>query len=436
MRTLIIAGGRVLDPSSKTDLIADIIVEKGRIRAVGQNLGEQHHGDECIRIDATGKWIAPGFIDLRANLGEPGFCQRETIASGLKAAVAGGYTTVCATPETSPVNDNRVVTLMMLAQASACKSSAARLLPLGAITSNLKGETLANIGELHEAGIGGLSNGNQPIRDSALLRRAMHYAAHFDLPLCLHAEDPYLAEKAQVHEGWASTHLGLPASSAEAEGVIIARDLILAEATQARCHFNHLSTQLGVRLVKEAKARGFSHVSAEVTPHHLQFTEENTKGFNTAYKTTPPLRSETDRQALLEALCDGTIDCVTTDHRPCTQAEKDTTFEHAFAGINGFATALPMMLNWVHQGVLSPMRMVEVMSTAPGRLLPTVETGTLQVGSPADLVVIDPHRQWTLNSQSIVSKSHNSPLLGQIMTGGVDLTMVAGHIAHRYDDAS
>lgn len=428
---IVLRSGRVLDPSTGRDEIADVVIEQGRITRVGANAGDELVHQENVRaVSVNGSWVCPGFIDLHVHLREPGQEYKEDIASGLSAAAAGGFTAVCPMPNTRPVNDTRAITEMMLARAE--EHGGTRLLPFGAVTKGQRGAELAEMADLRDAGAIGVSDDGLCVMNSAVMRRAMEYARTFDLLVSQHCEDHHLTEGAQMHEGARSTQLGLRGWPRAAEDVIVARDLILAELTGARYHVAHISSLGAVRLLREAKARGL-RVSAEVTPHHLTFTDEALLSYDTYCKVNPPLREEADREALLEALADGTIDCIATDHAPHTDLEKDCEFAAASLGINGLESAIAAVLKLVRDGVLSPIRFVETLSTAPSRLIPDFEGGSLREGQRADITVVDPELRWNLTEEALRSKSHNSPWLGRELMGRPTMTIVNGNVAYELE---
>ncbi len=425
---LILRGGRVLDPAKGLDEVADVVVDGSRVLRVGADAGASIPRHETVRVvDAAGYWICPGFVDLHVHLREPGQEYKEDIASGLRAAAAGGFTAVCPMPNTRPVNDNRAITEMMLAGAK--KQAGTRLLPFGAITKGQRGSELTEMADLREGGAIGVSDDGLCVMNAAVMRHAMEYARTFDLLVSQHCEDHHLTEGAQMHEGALSTRLGLRGWPRAAEDIIVARDLILAELTGARYHVAHISSRGAIALIREAKSRGLK-VSAEVTPHHLCLTDQALLNYDTYCKVNPPLREEEDRAALREALADGTIDCVATDHAPHSELEKDCEFEAASVGINGLETAISMMLELVRDGVLTPMRLVETLSTAPARLIPDFECGALREGGLADVTVLDPEQQWTLTRETLRSKSHNTPLLDQELIGRPVMTIVGGEVVY------
>jgi dihydroorotase len=423
---LVLRGGRVIDPASGFDGLADVVVEGGRISRVGKDAGSGLKGESVRVLELGGRWVVPGFIDLHVHFREPGFEYKEDIASGLRAAAAGGYTSVCAMPNTKPVNDTRAITEMMMARARA--AGGPRLYPVAAATVGSEGKQLTEMADLREAGAVGVSDDGRCVMNAAVMRRALEYARTFDLLFSQHCEDHHLTAGAQMHEGTISTQLGLAGWPRAAEDIIVARDLILAEATGARYHVAHVSSLGAVRLLREAKSRGLA-VSAEVTPHHLTFTHEALLGYDTACKVNPPLREAEDREALRQALKDGTIDCIATDHAPHSALEKDCEFEAASPGMIGLEPAVPMLLDLVRDGLLTPLRLVEVLSTAPARV-GRLDGGTLKVGAAADIAVIDPELDWTLDSSSLCSRSANTPLLDRKVRGRAVLTIVGGQIAY------
>lgn len=428
MQVIVLRGGRVLDPSRGLDETADVVIDAGRIHTVGRDAGAGYTDGDGVRIvDVSGCWVCPGFIDLHVHLREPGQEYKEDIASGLDAAAAGGFTAVCPMPNTKPVNDSRAITEMIVARAE--EHGGSRLLPFGALTKGQKGGELAEMADMREAGAIGASDDGRCVMNAAVMRHAMEYARTFDLLVSQHCEDHHLTEGAQMHEGARSTQLGLRGWPRAAEDVIVARDLILAETTGARYHVAHISSLGAVRLLREAKSRGL-RVSAEVTPHHLLFTDEALLSYDTYCKVNPPLREEEDRAALRDALADGTIDCIATDHAPHSDLEKDCEFEAASVGINGLESAIGAMMTLVRDGVLKPLRLVETLSTAPARLLPDFEGGSLRDGRAADVTVLDPEARWILDQDALRSRSHNTPLLGRELLGRPVMTIVGGKVVY------
>ncbi len=425
MSLTVIRGGRVVDPASNQDGVVDLVIEDGVVTRVGDasSIVEQLATPQDHVVDATGRWVCPGFIDLHVHLREPGSEYKEDIQSGLAAAAAGGFTTVCPMPNTTPVNDNRAITEMMVARGQ--ESTGARLVPFGAMTKGLRGEELAEMADMREAGVVGVTDDGRCVENAAVMRRVMEYARTFDLLVSQHCEDHSMTRGAQMHEGAISTRLGLRGWPREAEDIIVARDLILAEGTGARYHVAHISSMGAVRLIREAKSRGLP-VSAEVTPHHLQLTHDALLTYDTHCKVNPPLRTEEDRAALREALADGTIDCIATDHAPHSVLEKNCAFDDAAVGINGLELAVPSLLPLVAEGVLTLTRLIEALTASPARLVPDVEMGSLKVGARADITIVDPLATWTPRRDALRSKSHNTPLLDQEVSGRIWQTWVAG----------
>ena len=418
--TLLIQGGHVIDPG-RFNGVADVLIENGTISAVGSKLVAPA-GTTVIR--AAGQLVLPGFVDLHVHFREPGFEYKETIQSGTAAAVAGGFTTVCAMPNTNPVNDNQSVTEFMLERAKAAGN--AHLYPIGAITKRSEGKELAEIGDLRRAGCVAISDDGKPVMNSLVMRRAMEYARAFDVPVVDHCEDLHLSEGGCMNEGLVSTELGLPGIPSAAEDVMVARNVSLAELTGARLHLAHISTAGSVRMVREAKARGLK-VTAEACPHHFTLTEELTRGYNTHAKMNPPLRTSRDVQAIKEGLRDGTIDVIATDHAPHASQEKQQEFTEAPFGIVGLETALPLTLALVEEGVLTLEAAVDKLATAPAKAF-SLNAGTLAVGAPADVAIVDPNLQWEVDPARFRSKSRNTPFAGWKVKGRVTTTIVSGRV--------
>ncbi len=424
-QTILIRGGRVIDPGRFNGL-ADVLIENGKIVAVGPNLkipaGKSGAGPTVV--EATGKLVLPGFIDLHVHFREPGFEYKETIQTGTAAAAAGGFTSVCCMPNTNPVNDNQAVTEFILDQARATGS--AHVFPVGAITKGSEGKELAEIGELRRSGCVAISDDGRPVMNSLVMRRAMEYALAFDLPVVDHCEDLHLSEGGCMNEGIVSTELGLPGIPAAAEDVQVARNVALAELTGARLHLAHVSTAGSVRMVREAKARGI-RVTAEACPHHFSLTEEAVRGFDSHAKMNPPLRTKQDVQAIREGLRDGTIDVIATDHAPHAIQEKEQEFAAAPFGVVGLETALPLTLALVEEGVLSLERAIAALTTEPARVV-GLKKGTLAPGADADVVVVDPEAQWVVEPARFRSKGRNTPFAGWKVKGQVALTILNGTI--------
>jgi dihydroorotase len=417
---LLVANGRVLDPASGLDLVQDVLIADGRIARLGRGL-RAPAGTE--RLDATGTVVCPGFIDVHVHLREPGHEYKETIASGTRAAAAGGFTAVCCMANTLPVNDNRAVTDYILARARV--EGAVRVYPIGAVSKNLDGVQLAELAELAEAGCVGFSDDGRCVMNAELYRRAMEYALPFGVPVISHAEDGHLARTGAMNEGLVSTELGLAGQPAAAEDVMVARDVVLAELTGAHLHIAHISTAGAVRMVRDAKARGL-RVTAEVTPHHLLLTDEAVKSYDPNVKMAPPLRGKRDVEAVLEALADGTIDCVATDHAPHAVAEKEDEFARAANGVVGLETAVPLLLDrLVRPGIIDLPTLVTRLSTAPARLF-NLPGGSLAPGAPGDITVLDLQRPWTVSPPRFHSRARNTPFAGFTGQGAPVMTIVGG----------
>ena len=431
-QTLLIQGGHVIDPG-RINGIADVLIEQGKIAAVGANLtaqGKGKNGSVQI-IDARHKLVLPGFVDLHVHFREPGFEYKETIKSGTAAAAAGGFTSVCCMPNTQPVNDSQAITEFILEKARIAGN--ARVYPVGAITKGSEGKELAEIGDLRRAGCVAISDDGQPVMNSLVMRRAMEYALAFDLPVIDHCEDLHLSEGGCMNEGVVSTQLGLQGVPAAAEDVMVSRNLALAELTGARLHLAHLSTAGSVRLVREAKARGI-RVTAEACPHHFTLTEEAVRGFNTLAKMNPPLRAWDDVQAIKEGLRDGTIDVIATDHAPHATQEKLQDFAAAPNGIVGLETALSLTLVLVEEGVLTLESAVAKLTKAPARAF-SLNAGTLASGVDADVVIVDPQETWEIDPSRFRSKSRNTPFAGWKVKGRVHATLLGGRIVYESSEA-
>jgi dihydroorotase len=434
---LLIRNGYVIDPAQGTNTGKSLFIEDGRV------VGLMSHNDNVPEnaevVDATGLIVAPGFIDMHVHLREPGQEYKETIASGAAAAVAGGFTTVCAMPNTDPVNDNAAVTRFIIEQAE--RANLADVLPVGAVTKNSEGTELAEIGEMKNAGIVAVSDDGRPVPTAGMMRRAMEYARGFDLPIIDHCEDRSLARGGVMHEGHWSLVLGLRGMPAAAEEVDAIRDCALAELTGARVHLAHVSTRGAIEAVRRAKAKGLA-VTCEVAPHHWTLTDEAVAGgenalpYDTNTKMSPPLRSPDHVAAILDGLRDGTVDAIATDHAPHHADEKALEFDQAPSGIIGLETSLGLAMDLVKQGVISLERLVELYATNPARVLKLEDRGTFRSGARADVTIIDPENAWTYDLTNSKSKSRNTPFAGRKMTGAAVATMVAGRIVFLHPDFS
>jgi len=418
---LLIKNGRVVDPSSDTDDLLDVLVEKGKIKEIGKNL----KGDDSVdKIDAKGLIVVPGLIDIHTHLREPGYEYKETIKTGSEAAAAGGFTTIACMANTNPVNDNASVTRYIInkAQNEACVN----VLPIGAITKGLKGETLAEIGELKEAGVVALSDDGKTVRDSEVMRRGLEYARSFSVPVICHCEDTFLSGEGVMNEGVVSTRLGLKEISPMAEDIIVSRDILLSEWTGHPVHIAHVSTVGSVRIIRDAKARGVK-VTAETAPHFFTLTESSVESFDTSLKVKPPLGSDGDVKAVKEGLKDGTIDVIASDHAPHSTVEKDVEFDNAAFGMVGLETSLSLSLVLVKENILTFPQLIEKFTTNPSRVL-NIDKGTLSKGADADITIIDPEAEYVVDKNLFKSKSNNSPFHGCSLKGRSVYTIVSGRV--------
>ena len=425
---ILLKNGRVIDPANGIDQLLDVLIVGGKINAVSQpdTLSTQIDG---LVYDLQGKWVGPGLIDMHVHLREPGQEYKETIATGTRAAAAGGFTAVASMPNTKPVNDNQTVTVFILTKAA--EAGFARVYPVGAISSGSKGEQLAEFGDLRQAGAVAVSDDGLPVGNNQLMRRALEYAGNHDLLVISHAEDLSLSHNGTMNYGPLATRLGLQGIPPVAEEIMIYRDLALAEFTGRPIHIAHVSTRESLALIRRAKAKGVA-VTAETAPHYFTLTELAVDGYNTLAKMNPPLRTEADVVAVQEALRDGTLDAIATDHAPHSEIEKEMEFDLAANGIIGLETAVPLTLRLVRENQFDARRMVELLSLNPARIL-GVPGGTLSVGAPADITIIDPEKKFIFTEESILSKSKNSPFIGWELQGKAVLTILEGRITWRQD---
>jgi dihydroorotase len=427
---LLIANGYVIDPTQGLNGGRDVLIEDGRVSALLKSGDAPPEGAEVF--DATGLIVAPGFIDMHTHLREPGQEYKETIASGAAAAVAGGFTSVCAMPNTDPVNDNPAVTSFIVEQSASV--GLANVFPVGAITKGSKGEELAEMGEMKRAGIVAVTDDGRPVPSPGLMRRALEYARGFDLTVMDHCDDKSLAAGGVMHEGEWSLRLGLRGRPALAEESDAMRDCALAELTGARVHLAHVSTRGAIEAVRRAKERDIE-VTCEVTPHHFTLTDAACEGFDTYMKMNPPLRDAGHVEAILKAIADGTIDAIATDHAPHHSDEKELEFDHAPFGITGLETAVGLALDrLVHGGHIGLERLVELFSTNPARIFRLEGRGTLRPGAWGDVTILDPDLRWTFDASRSKSKSRNTPFDGWTFRGAAVATIVAGRIVYRREE--
>src|SRR6266403_170104 len=427
---LLIQNGYIIDPAQGLNTGKNLLVEDGRVVGV---LGYSDPIPEAAELfDATGLIVAPGFIDMHVHLREPGHEYKETIASGAAAAVAGGFTTVCAMPNTDPINDSAAVTRFVIEQAE--RAGLASVFPIGAITKNSAGTELSEMGEMKDAGIIAVSDDGRPVPTAGMMRRAMEYARGLDLPVVDHCEDKSLARGGVMHEGHWSLVLGLRGMPAAAEEVDAERNCLLAELTGARLHLAHLSTRGAIEAVRRAKEKGL-RVTCEVAPHHWTLTDEAVRDYDTNTKMSPPLRDQDHIDAIIEGLRDGTVDAIATDHAPHHADEKELEYDQAPFGIVGLETAVGLaMERLVKDGFISLDRLVELCSTNPARILHLEDRGTLRAGARADLTILDPELDWTFDASRSKSKSRNTPFDGYTFHGAAVATLVAGRVAYLHPD--
>jgi len=435
-KPLVIANGRVIDPVSGIDGARTVLLDNGVVKLVTDKpfvkssideffpgLGE----DDVDVIDAAGLWVVPGLVDMHVHLREPGREDKETIATGAQAAAAGGFTAVACMPNTSPALDEASKIRYVIQRGESCPC---RIYPIGAITKALEGEELAPVGEMVAAGAVAVSDDGKPVAKANVMRNALNYSKSFNIPVICHSEEPTLSAKGHMNEGTVSTRLGIRGIPVIAETIAVSRDILLAEYTGARVHIAHVSTAGSVRLVREAKQRGVN-VTAESCPHYFTLTDEDVGLYDTNKKMNPPLRTEADREAVIEGLRDGTIDAIASDHAPHVPEEKDVEFDNAAFGVIGMETSLGLVLTvLVDKGILTPTQMVERMSVAPNRIL-GLPGGTLAAGAPADVTIINPGLNWTVDPETFFSKARNSAFIGMDLTGAVSATVLGGRVVYR-----
>ncbi|MGO4879749.1 MAG: dihydroorotase [Bryobacteraceae bacterium] len=424
MSQLLIKNGRVIDPASATDKLADVLIQDGAIAAVGADLAAP--GAETF--DARGLIVAPGFIDMHVHLREPGIEHAETIETGARAAAAGGFTSICCMPNTLPVNDSATVTSYIVERAR--RFAVTNVFPIGAITKNSAGEELAAIGSMKAAGVVAISDDGRPVMNARVMRRAMEFARSFDLPVIDHCEDLNLSAGGDMHEGYESVRLGLRGIPASSEDVMVARDILLAQVTGARFHVAHISTRNAMAMVAHAKQRGLP-VTCEATPHHFALTDAAMRPYDSNYKMKPPLRTACDTGAVVDGIVSGAVDAIATDHAPHPGSEKMQEFEKCPFGIIGLETALGLALeHLVHGGKISLARLVALFTTGPAGVL-QLDRGTLAVGAVADVTIFSADVEWTYDVNQSFSKSRNSPFDGHAFRGGPVATIVGGAMVWR-----
>lgn len=416
---MLIKNGRVIDPSQMIDDTLDLIVENGLIKEIGKGLAAPA-GFEIV--DASDMYVVPGLIDMHVHLRDPGLEYKEDIISGTRAAAAGGFTSICCMPNTKPVIDNKTVASYIINKAKS--EGFCNVFPVGSITYGLSGDRMSEMGELKESGCVAVSDDGKPVHNSELMMRSLQYAAGIGIMVISHAEELELVGEGVMNEGFTSTELGLKGIPRVAEDIATARETMLAEYTGTPIHIAHVSTKGSVRIIREAKARGVK-VTCETAPHYFTLTDDAVRGYNTSAKMNPPLREAADVAAIKEGLSDGTIDAIATDHAPHHQDEKDVEFNLAMNGIIGLETSLPLSLGLVNEGVLTLNQLIDKMSSNPSKIL-KLNRATLKAGALADITLIDPALEWVVEADKLVSKSKNSPWLGQTMRGAAAMTIVSG----------
>ncbi len=425
-QAILLKNGRIIDPVNRVDKKASLLVEKGKIQAIFTLRQKKPTlPKKLLSIDLQGKWIVPGLIDMHVHLREPGEEHKETIETGTRAAAAGGFTAVACMPNTNPVNDCQSVTRLILEKAEKAYS---RVYPVGAISKDLQGESLAEFGEMKKAGAVAVTDDGKPVTDSQMMRRALEYASSHNIVVISHSEDFSLSRNGAMNEGFVSTSMGLKGIPSIAEEIMVYRDLALAEYTGTPLHLAHISTKESINLIRLAKQRGCP-VTAETAPHYFSLTETAVDDYNTNAKMNPPLRTQKDLDAVIEALIDGTIDVIATDHAPHSILEKDIEFDQAANGIIGLETSVPLALALFRKGHIDEARLVELLSTNPAKIL-GVKGGSLSIGADADITVIDPEHHFVLHENDIVSKSKNSPFIGAKLQGKSLLTICGGRITY------
>lgn len=439
-RQTLIRGGRLIDPAQGIDGVMDLLLADGAVSGIARRIDPPEHARV---IDAAGLVVCPGFVDVHCHLREPGFEDKETIATGTLAAARGGFTTLCAMPNTNPTMDTRATLEYVFRKAR--EEGVVRVLPIGSVTKRSVGRELAEMGELAEAGAIGFSDDGNPVADSNIMRQALSYSSALGLPIINHCEEPSLFEGGSMNEGWVSNRLGIKGIPNSAEDVMVGRDIALAELTGGRYHVAHLSTTGALALVRRAKERGLDNVTCEVTPHHLTLTDEAALGavgsdapyapltpaaYDTRAKVNPPLRARADMEAMAQGLREGVIDFIATDHAPHNLTDKECTFHEAAFGISALETALGQLMALVHDGQIGMPLLVEKLTASPARFLRRHDIGALTPGAAADVVIIDPNAEWIVDTAQFASKGKNTPLEGARLRGRVHATIVAGEVVY------
>jgi len=429
MKSLLIQGGKIIDPSQGIEAIGNLLISEGKISWRGKGEETPPRTDYDI-LNAKGLVVCPGFIDLHCHLRQPGDEEKETIATGTAAAARGGFTTVCCMPNTNPPLDNQAT--IEFIKSKAASEGIVRVLPIGCVSKGRQGEELAEMGELASAGVIAFSDDGEPVPSSYLMRQALDYSLAFELPIIDHCEEKALTEGGQMNEGIISTKLGLRGIPSAAEEIMVARDLALAQLTGGRLHIAHVSTEGSVDLIRRAKEKGI-RVTAEVTPHHLTLTEERVIGYDTNAKVNPPLRTKEDVKALIQGLKDNTIDIIATDHAPHTEADKLCEFDLAPFGISGFETALGSLMSLVHNGDIKLANLIAKLTHEPAKIIGNRygSLGTLATGAPADVTIFDPNLEWVVDTKDFASKGRNTPLAGERLKGRVMATIYQGSLVYK-----
>ena len=428
MNSLLIHGGRIIDPSQGIDDVGSLFITEGKISW----LGETPPQPDYDIFHAEGLIICPGFVDLHCHLRQPGFEEKETIATGTRAAARGGFTTICCMPNTNPPLDNRAT--IDYVKSTAAREGVVRVLPIGCISMGRKGQELAEMDEMASAGVIGYSDDGDPVMDSRLMRQALDYSRAFGLPIINHCEDTALTRGGQINEGITSLELGLRGIPAAAEDTMVLRDLALVRQTGAHLHICHVSTEGSVELVRRAREQGI-RVTTEATPHHLTLTEERALGYDTNAKVNPPLRTERDVQSLIQGLKENVIDIIATDHAPHTEADKRCDFAVAAFGISGFETALGSLMGLVNDGQLTLATLISKLTCEPSKIIGNKygKLGTLGIGAPADVTIFDPDKEWVVDTEAFVSKGKNTPLAGSMLKSKVMATIFQGKLVYKDD---